>query len=141
METMVAIEPQYLIAVGMIFIAIEILSFSFFLFPIGIGFIITAIVHYYLFAFDNMFYQFAFAFSLGLFLLVLFRKKLIILMNKGSSETEQKIHESGIGIIDDKQIKFSGTYWNTNSDLSKYKNGDKVNIVIEDNMAIIKEIK
>ncbi len=135
---MPAIDAQYLIAIGIILIAIEILSFSFFILPIGIGFIITGIIHNYLFVFDNLFYQCAFAFTLGLFFLLLFRKKLIILMNKGSDDSECSVHISGIGTIDDSQIKFSGTYWNTNSDLSDYENGDKVNIVIEDNMAVIK---
>lgn len=134
---MLAIDGQYLVAIGIALIVIEIVSFSFFIFPIGIGFIITAIVHSYLFVFDNLFYQFAFACILGLFLLLLFRKKLIILMNKGSNDTEDVIHKSGIGIIDDNQIKFSGTYWNTNSDLANHKNGDKVNVIIKDNMAII----
>ena len=135
---MIAIDAEYLVAIGITLVVIEILSFSFFILPIGIGFIITAIVHNYLFVFDNVFYQFAFACILGLFLLLLLRKNLIALMNKGSDNTEEAIHKSGIGTIDDNQIKFSGTYWNTNSDLSNHKNGDKVNVIIEDNMAIIK---
>ena len=39
---MLAIDGQYLVAIGIALIVIEIVSFSFFIFPIGIGFIITA---------------------------------------------------------------------------------------------------
>lgn len=130
---------EWLLAIGIVLIGLEALMFSFFLFPIGLGFIIVSFLNLYFMQFDTMFGQIAAALVLGLIFILLLRKKFIYWMSKSSSRKEDKIHIRGIGIVDGEQIKFEGTYWNTNDDLSSYNSGDKVEIEILKNKAIIKK--
>lgn len=136
---MEALTFEWLFAIGIILIGLEALIFSFFLFPIGLGFLIVSIFHLYFMRFNSLFSQTATALVLGLIFILLFRKKFICLMGKSSSNKEDKIHVSGIGIVDGKQIKFEGTFWNTNDDLSSYNDGDKVKIEIFKNKAVLKK--
>ena len=134
---MEALSFEWLLAIGIILIGLEALIFSFFLFPIGLGFLIVAFLELWVVKYDSLFSQMATGFVLGLIITLLFRKTFIKLLGKSSSDKEELIHVSGIGTIDGKQIKFEGTYWNTDDDLSLYKDGDKVNIKIVKNRAVI----
>ena len=134
---MEALSFEWLLAIGIILIGLEALIFSFFLFPIGLGFLIVAFLELWVVEYDSLFSQMATGFVLGLIITLLFRKTFIKLLGKSSSDKEELIHVSGIGTIDGKQIKFEGTYWNTDDDLSLYKDGDKVNIKIIKNRAVI----
>jgi len=136
---MEALTFQWLFAIGILLIGLEALMFSFFLFPVGFGFIIVSVIHLYFVQFHSLFSQIAAALIIGLFVILLFRKKFIYLLGKSSSTKEEKIHVSGTGIVDGKQIKFEGTFWNTNDDLSLYKDGDKVEIEIFRNKAVLKK--
>jgi len=134
---MEALSFEWLLAIGIILIGLEALVFSFFLFPIGLGFLIVAFLELWILEYNSLFSQMATGFVLGLIITLLFRKTFINLLGKSSSDKEDQIHTSGIGTIDGKQIKFEGTYWNTDDNLSAYKNGDKVNIEIVKNRAVI----
>lgn len=133
------LNTEWLIAIGLVLIGLEALLYSFVVLPIGVGFVIVGGIHNYLYTFETAPSQIAVSFLIGITLLLIFRKKLIALVNKESTAVETKIHQGGIGIISQEQIKFSGTYWNTNSDLKNYEQGDKVNILIVDNMAVVRE--
>ena len=134
---MEALSFEWLLAIGIILIGLEALVFSFFLFPIGLGFLVVAFLELWVLNFDSLFSQTATVLVLGLIITFLFRKKFIKLLGKSSSDKEEQIHTSGVGAVDGKQIKFEGTYWNTDDDLSSYKDGDRVNIEIVKNRAVI----
>jgi membrane protein implicated in regulation of membrane protease activity len=51
------------------------------------------------------------------------------MVNKTEDDSEEKIHKGGIGTIDNGMIKLDGTFWQTDDDLSGYKDGDKVEVV------------
>jgi len=134
---MEALSFEWLLAIGILMIGLEALIFSFFLFPIGLGFLIVAFLELWILDYDSLFSQMATGLVLGLLITLLFRKMFIKLLGKSGNDKEEQIHTSGIGIIDGKQIKFEGTYWNTDDDLSPYKDGDRVNIEIIKNRAVI----
>ena len=133
-----AISVTYLISIGILLIGLEALIFSFVLFFLGVGFILVGIVsNFYLF--DNGIVQIATAFVLALAFAYIFRNNLLARMSKVSSKREERAHVSGVGILIDGAIKFDGTYWNTQSDLSEYEEGDKVTIIdVVDNMVVLK---
>ena len=134
---MEALSFEWLLAIGILLIGLEALVFSFFLFPIGLGFLIVAFLELWILNFESLFAQVATALVLGLIITLVFRKTFIKLLGKSSSDKEEQIHIGGIGTIDGKQIKFEGTFWNTDEDLSSYKDGDKVSIEIVKNRAVI----
>jgi len=132
------ISVSYLIAFGILLIGLEALIFSFVLFFLGLGFIVVGLVsNFYLF--DNGTLQVAVAFVLALILAYTFRNTLLEKMSKESSESEERAHVSGVGIVIEGRIKFHGTYWQTLNDLSKYEEGDKVSVIdVVDNMVVLK---
>ena len=134
MET---IEYFYLLAFGIILIGLEALIFSFFLIWLGLGFIIVSILTYFN-LFDSGNIQIAFAFGSGLLLLLILRKPIMSYIQTSANSEEEKIHQSGIGIVDNGMIKMDGTYWNCDEDLSQFKEGERVEVVdIIKNKAII----
>ncbi|MBL0708685.1 MAG: hypothetical protein JJW00_06535 [Sulfurimonas sp.] len=132
-----ALSFEWLLAIGIISIGLEALTFSFFLFPVGLGFLVVAFLELWFLDFENLFSQTATALVLGLIITLVFRKKFIKLLEKTDNNTEEKIYTSGVGTIDGEQIRFGGTYWNSDNDLSYYTDGDKVNIEIVENRAVI----
>ena len=125
---MEAIDWAYLLAIGIVLIGIEALIFSFVLLWIGIGFLAVAVLSYFL-LFDSGYAQIAVAVSIGLVLVLLLRKWSMTLINKSEDDTEEKIHKSGVGVIDGGMIKMDGTFWQSDDDLSAYKDGDRVEVV------------
>lgn len=135
---MESLSFEWLLAIGIVLVGLEALVFSFFLFPIGLGFLIVAFLELWVLDFNTLFSQVATVLILGLIITLIFRKKFIEVLGKSSSNKEEQVHTSGIGTIDGEQVKFEGTYWNTDDDLSTYNDGDKVNIDIVKNKAVIK---
>ncbi len=125
---MEAIAWGYLLALGIILIGIEALLFSFVLLWIGIGFIAVAILSYFT-LFASGYVQIAVAVSIGLVLVLALRKWSMTLINKSADDTEEKIHKSGVGIVEGGMIKMNGTYWQSDDDLSIYNEGDRVEVV------------
>ena len=134
-----ALAFEWLLAIGIILIGVEALSLAFFLFPIGLGFVIVGILEYLGLGYEGFFPQLATALAIALVFVLFFRKKFIVLISKSSSNKETQVHKSGIGIVAKNQIKFSGTYWNTDDDLSSYSDGDRVEVKIIKNRAVIKK--
>jgi len=118
----------YLLAAGIIMIALEALIFSFFLVWLGIGFIIVAGLSYFS-LFDNGVAQIAASVSIGLVLVFALRKWSMRMINRSEDDSEEKIHKGGIGVIDKGMIKLDGTFWQSDDDLSAYKDGDRVEVV------------
>lgn len=136
---MEAIQVSYLLAIGILLIGLEALTFSFILFFIGIGFVIVSIISYF-YTFENGIAQIAIAFSIALILAFSLRDYLSKKISKASTKKEERTHISGIGIIEDDMIKFDGTYWKTLDDISSFKNGEQVEILdVVDNMVILKK--
>ncbi len=135
---MEALSFEWLLAIGILLVGLESLMLSFFLFPVGLGFLVVAFLELWVLNFESLFSQIATVLVIGLSFTLLFRKKFIELLGRSSSNKEERIHIKGIGTIDGKQIKFEGTYWNTHDDLSSYSDGDKVNVEIVKNKAVIK---
>lgn len=125
---MEVIDWAYLLAFGIVLIGLEALIFSFFLVWIGIGFIIVALLTYFG-VFESGTAQIAVAVSIGLVLLLALRKWSMNLINKTQDNTEEKIHTGGVGVIDGGMIKMDGTYWQSDDDLSEYKDGDRVEVL------------
>jgi membrane protein implicated in regulation of membrane protease activity len=131
------ISVFYLLSIGVIFIGLEALTFSFFMFFIGLGFILVAAISYF-YTFENGIIQIAISFIIAVILIFAFRNTLLSKISKKSKTIEQKTHKSGIGYIEDGMVKFHGTYWKTLDDISSYKNGDNVKIIdIKDNIVIL----
>ncbi len=122
------IDWAYLLAIGIILIGFEALLFSFFLVWIGIGFVVVALLTY-LGLFESGYAQIAVAVSIGLVLLFTLRKWSMNLVHQTEDDTEEKIHQSGVGIIEGGMIKMDGTYWQSDDDLSRYKEGDRVEVL------------
>ena len=125
---MEVLDWAYLLAFGIILIGLEALIFSFFLIWIGIGFVVVSAMTYFGF-FESGTAQIAVAVSIGLVLLIALRKWSMNLINKTQDNTEEKIHKSGVGVIDGGMIKMDGTYWQSDDDLSQYKDGDRVEVL------------
>ncbi len=136
---MEALSFEWLLAIGIVLVGLEALTFSFFIFPIGVGFLIVALLELWILDFESFFSQGATVVSIGLVFILLFRQRFINIIEKTSSNSEDRVHTSGVGTVDGKQIKFEGTYWNTNDDLSSFNDGDKIDIEIIKNKAVIKK--
>ena len=134
---MEALASEWLLAIGIVLIGLEALSLIFFLFPVGLGFVIVGILGYLGLEYELFFPQLATVLLIALIFILFFRKKFILIISKSSSNKEIQVHKGGVGIVAKNQIKFSGTYWNTDDDLSLYNDGDRVEVKIIKNRAII----
>ena len=125
---MEVIDWAYLLAFGIVLIGLEALIVSFFLVWIGIGFVVVAAMTYFG-LFESGTAQIAVAVSIGLVLLLALRKWSMNIVNETQDNTEEKVHKSGVGVIDGGMIKMDGTYWQSDDDLSQYKDGDRVEVL------------
>jgi len=133
---MTPIEPTVLMAIGIVLIAVEIFAATFYLFWMGAGFILAAAASY-LYPFENGMTQLAIALASGTVLVVLLRKKTAEIALRPQEVQEEKAHVGGVAIIEKGHIKFDGTYWKCNDDLSAFAEGTKVEVTIRDNEAFL----
>jgi len=134
---MEAIDWAYLLAIGIILIGLEALIFSFVLLWIGMGFLVVALISFFV-LFESGYAQIAIALSIGLVLVLMLRKWSMTLVDKSEDDTEEKIHKGGVGVVEGGMIKMNGTYWQSDDDLSVYKEGDRVEVVdIVNNKAVL----
>jgi len=124
---MEVIDWSYLLAIGIVMIGLEALIFSFFLVWLGVGFVLVAGLSYFG-LFESGTAQIATAVSIGLVLVFVLRRWSMNMVNKTEDESEEKIHKGGTGTVDKGMIKLDGTFWQTDDDLSGYKDGDKVEV-------------
>ena len=133
------ISVSYLFAIGILFIGLEALVFSFVLFFLGIGFIVVAFISLF-YSFESALLQIAVALLIAIISAFGFRKTLQTRVLNSSDESEERAHVTGIGIVEDGMIKFDGTYWKTLEDLSCYRDGDHVEVIdVENNMVVLKK--
>ena len=125
---MEAMEYYYLLAVGILLIGVEALTFTFMLFFLGIGFIVVALLSYFG-VYENAWAQIASAFLIALISAFVLRKPLLERLSKPSKQQESKTHTHGIGIIEDGMVKFDGSYWQSANDLSQFRNGQRVKVI------------
>jgi membrane protein implicated in regulation of membrane protease activity len=124
---MEVIDWSYLLAIGIVMIGLEAMIFSFFLVWLGVGFVIVAGLSYFG-LFESGTAQIATAVSIGLVLVFVLRKWSMNMVNKTEDDSEEKIHKGGVGTVDKGMMKLDGTFWQTDDDLSGYKDGDKVEV-------------
>jgi membrane protein implicated in regulation of membrane protease activity len=135
---MEVISPSYLLAIGILLIGLEAVIFSFVIFFLGLALIIVSVISSF-YTFDNAIIQLALASIIALFSAFFLRNYILEKISKPSEKPEERTHISGVGYIDEDMIKFDGTYWRCDNDLSQYKNGDKVEIVdVIDNKVVLK---
>jgi membrane protein implicated in regulation of membrane protease activity len=127
----------YLLATGVILMGLEAIIFSFVLFPIGLGFLVVALLTKTSLQFETLYAQVATALSIGLMLIFTLRPSVLRWLHKSQSDEEEVVHRGGVGVVEGNQIKFEGTYWKSDSDLSSYNDGDKITVKIERNRANI----
>ena len=133
------ISPSYLLAIGILLIGLEALTFSFVLFFVGLGFVVVSGISVF-YEFDNGVIQIAVASVIALLSALSLRGYMLEKLTKPSEVEEERTHISGVGFVEDGSIKFDGTYWKTLDDISSYKNGDKIDIAdVVDNMVVIKK--
>lgn len=125
---MEAIYWAYLLAAGIIMIGLEALVVSFFLLWLGVGFVIVALLSYFG-LFDSGTAQIAASVSIGLVLVFVLRKWSMNMILKSEDSREQKPHKGGLGTVDQGMIRLDGTFWQTDDDLSSYKDGDRVEVI------------
>lgn len=135
---MEAITYEYLVAAGILFIGLEVFTFSFVLFFLGLGLIIVGGISYF-YTFESAWVQLALASVLSLVLAYLLRDTLLKKISKPQTQEEQKTHRSGIGVIQDGAVKFDGSFWQTDDDISELENGQKVEVVdVIENKVVLK---
>lgn len=135
-----AISPSYLVAIGILLIGLEAVIFSFVISFLGFALIIVAIISYF-YTFDNPIIQLALASIIAFLTAFLLRNYILEKISKPSEEIESRAHISGVGYIDEDMIKFDGTYWKSDDDLSGYNNGDKVEVIdVVNNKVVLKEV-
>nr|WP_321265931.1 hypothetical protein [uncultured Sulfurimonas sp.] len=133
------ISASYLLAIGILLIGLEAITFSFILFFLGLGFIFVSGISL-VYSFENGIVQIAVSFVLALIFAYFLRATLLKQISKTSRKKEDRTHISGVGFVDNGMVKFDGTYWKTLDDLSEYSDGDKIEIKdVVDNMVIIKK--
>ncbi len=125
---MEALAYYWLIALGVVLIGLEALTFSFVLFFIGLGFVSAGVVSYF-YPFDSLSTQSAFAFILALLYAVAFRKRLIERISKPHEEEQKPLKRSGIGVVEGGMVRFEGTYWESLDDLDGFKDKEKVKVI------------
>ena len=133
-----AIGWAYLVAIGIVLIGLEVFVFSFFLFFIGLGFIVTAMIGF-IYEFQNGESQVAVAFVVALVLIFMLRRVMVERFMK-PQKGEQSTFEAKYGYVRDGAIVYEGTFWQCDEDLGQYKENERVEIErIENNRVILKK--
>lgn len=122
------IDPYILLAIGVALIALEAVIASFVLIWFGIGFVLTALLSYFL-AFHDGIWQIATASIISLILLLMLRKKALESFLKSKKDiSDNFFDEKGIGEIRNSKVFYKATYWDIDSKLDEkeFVDGEKV---------------
>ena len=122
------IDPYILLAIGVALIALEAVIASFVLIWFGIGFVLTALLSYFL-AFNDGIWQIATASIISLILLLMLRKKTLESFLKSKRNiSDNFFDEKGIGEIRESKVFYKATYWDIDSKLDEkeFVDGEKV---------------
>ncbi len=122
------IDPYILLAIGVALIALEAIIVSFVIVWFGIGFVLTALLSYFL-AFNDGIWQIATASIISLILLLMLRKKTLESFLKSKKDiSDNFFDEKGIGEIRNSKVFYKATYWDIDSKLDEkeFVDGEKV---------------
>lgn len=122
------IDPYILLAIGVVLIALEAVIVSFVIVWFGIGFVLTALLSYFL-AFNDGIWQIATASIISLILLLMLRKKALESFLKSKKDiSDNFFDEKGIGEIRNSKVFYKATYWDIDSKLDEkeFVDGEKV---------------
>ena len=137
-------SPLILFAIGILFLVVEVLTMTFALLWIGIGFLFVSLGNYF-YPIDNVYVQVAVAMGIGFALMLLLRKKVQDwFTGKRTLQDEFLQMESGVGTVVEGAIKFKGTLWQAefkDSQSFELITGDKVMVVaFNGNKVVIKAV-
>ena len=124
------IDPYILLAIGVALIALEAVIASFVLIWFGIGFVLTALLSYFL-AFNDGIWQIATASIISLILLLMLRKKALESFLKSKKDiSDNFFDEKGIGEIRNSKVFYKATYWDIDSKLDEKEFLDGETVVV-----------
>jgi len=119
------IDWLILVAIGILFIVIEMMSFGFFFLFFGISFILVGLLS--LGVALSWQWQILLAVVLALVLLVLLKKPIKRWFNKNGEVKDNFLDDAGVGIVKEGMIEFKGTFWK-HDDMTGLSEGDRVQI-------------
>jgi len=125
------IDSYILLAIGVVLIALEAVIVSFVLIWFGIGFVLTALLSYFL-PFHDGIWQIATASIISLILLLMLRKKALESFLKSKKDiSDNFFDEKGIGEIRNSKVFYKATYWDIDSKLDEkeFVDGEKVMVL------------
>lgn len=117
------IDYIYLIAIGIAFMAFEIVISSFVLFWFGLGFLSVGCISIF-YPFSDGLIQIALSFTLGALMLYTLKDRFVKTFMNSQEKHTDFFEEKGTGIVQNGKIFYKGTYWDAN--LDGLKEGDKV---------------
>nr|MBP3724506.1 NfeD family protein [Campylobacter sp.] len=125
------------VALGIAFVIAEVLFMDFTLIFFGIGFLIVAILSFFVDLSWQI--QLLLAAIFSIVLLVLFRKRVKTAFFKSKEKYEDNfLDESGLGEIKNGMVYFKGTFWKSGK-IANLKDGDKIKVLGVKNGQIVLE--
>lgn len=138
--TLSVISPIILIAIGIVLIAIEAITFSFVLFWFGLASIIIGIFSYF-FQFSDGLWQLTAIAIVSLLMLFLLRVKVLKKFDKpkDGAVKDNFFNTKGEGVVKDGKVYYKATYWNCDT-IDDFSDGEKVEVVeIKKGKAVIRK--
>ncbi len=111
--TLSLISPTSLMAIGIILIALEAITFSFVLFWFGIAFLIVSVLSL-LNIYPDGFWQLSSVGIIAILMLVSLRTKTLklFLKSKNKENNDNFLNEAGVGVIQNGKVYYKATLWN-----------------------------
>jgi membrane protein implicated in regulation of membrane protease activity len=119
-----------LLAIGIGLIAMEAIFYSFILIWFGLASIIVALITHFI-GFDDGLLQIAAIGIISIVLLFSLRSKVLrmFLKSKDQEVNDNFLNDSGDGIIKDGKVYFKATYWDIDSEVTSFQEGEKVKVL------------
>jgi len=131
METLILspLSPTVLIALGVLFIALEALVMSFVVIWFGVGLIVVGISSYFIHYTDGM-WQLALSGIVAMLLLFILRSTLMkkFCDAKDRPPKDDFLNEAGEGVIKDGKVYYKSIFWTIDSD-ETFQENDKVTVL------------
>ncbi len=128
--TLSLISPTSLMAIGIILIALEVVTFSFVLFWFGIAFLIVSVLSL-LNIYPNGLWQLSSVGLIAILMLLSLRTKTLklFLKSKNKENNDNFFNEAGIGVIQNQKVYYKATLWNIGYEGKEtFEDNEKVNV-------------